>query len=157
LAAATNVLTRWLFAAAHLLALGIGLGAVWVRGRALQAELDGAGLRRVFYADSWWGVAAVLWIGTGLVRAFGGLEKGSAYYLHNHLFWAKMTLLGLILALEIGPMVALVRWRVRLARGELPDTRAAGRFARISFLQAWLVVLMVLAATAMARGYGVAG
>lgn len=151
------MLTRWLFAAGHLLALGIGLGAVWVRGRALRAELDGAGLRRVFYADSWWGVAAVLWIGTGLVRAFGGLEKGSAYYLHNHLFWAKMTLLGLILALEIGPMVALVRWRVQLARGELPDTRAAERFARISFLQAGLVVLMVLAATAMARGYGSAG
>ena len=151
------MLTRWLFAAGHLLALGIGLGAVWVRGRALRAELDGAGLRRVFYADSWWGVAAVLWIGTGLVRAFGGLEKGRAYYLHNHLFWAKMTLLGLILALEIGPMVALVRWRAQLARGELPDTRGAERFARISFLQAGLVVLMVLAATAMARGYGSAG
>src|SRR5205814_5826141 len=29
------------------------------------------------------------------------------------------------------------------------------RFARISFVQALLVVLMILAATAMARGYGV--
>ena len=41
------------------------------------------------------------------------------------------------------------------ARGGAPDTRAASRFARISFVQAVLVVLMVLAATAMARGYGV--
>ncbi len=61
---------RWLLAALHLLALGIGLGAIWARGRAL-------------------------------------------------------------------------------------DTGAASRFARISFIQAGLVVLMVLAATAMARGYGV--
>ncbi len=68
---------RWLLAAIHLLALGLGFGAVWARGRALRGELDPAGLRRAFYADTWWGVAAVLWIGTGLVRAFGGFEKGS--------------------------------------------------------------------------------
>src|SRR5712691_3610163 len=134
---------RWLLAAVHLLALGVGLGAVWARGRALQAPLDVPALRRVFYADTWWGIAAALWIGTGLLRAFGGYEKGAFYYLHNHFFWAKMGLL------------ALIRWRVAVARGAVPDTRAASRFARISFVQALLVVLMVLAATAMARGYGV--
>lgn len=146
---------RWLFAAVHLLALGIGLGAVWARARALAGELEARGLRRVFYADSWWGVAALLWIGTGLVRAFGGLEKGTAYYLHNHLFWGKMTLLGLILLLELRPMITLIRWRTQLAREEQPDARGAAGFARISFLQAGLVVLMVLAATGMARGFGV--
>jgi len=150
------VIIRWLLAAFHLLALGVGLGAVWARGRALQGELDAAGLRRVFYADSWWGVAAFVWIGTGLVRAFGGFEKGSFYYLHNHAFWGKMGLLVVILGLELRPMVALIRWRRLVARGEIPDTRAASRFAQISFAQAALVVLMVLAATAMARGYGVA-
>ena len=31
---------RWLLAAVHLLALGVGLGAVWARGRALAGELD---------------------------------------------------------------------------------------------------------------------
>ena len=71
---------RWLLAAFHLLALGVGLGAVWARGRALQAHLDVPGLRRVFYADTWWGIAALAWIGTGLVRAFGGYEKGSFYF-----------------------------------------------------------------------------
>lgn len=148
---------RWLLAALHLLALGVGLGAVWARGRALQGELDAAGLRRAFYADTWWGVAAVVWIGTGLARAFGGFEKGSFYYLHNHVFWGKMGLLVAILILELRPMVTLIRWRRLVARGQVPDTRAASRFARISFVQAVLVVLMVLAATALARGYGVAG
>ena len=147
--------TRWLLAALHLLGLGVGLGAVWARGRAFQAQLDVPGLRRVFYADTWWGIAALVWIGTGLVRAFGGFEKGSFYYLHNYAFWAKMGLLAAILFLEVGPMIALIRWRGAVARGSTPDTRAASRFARISFVQAWLVVLMVLAATAMARGYGV--
>jgi putative membrane protein len=146
---------RWMFAAVHLLALGLGLGAVWARGRALGGELTDAGLRRVFYADTWWGIAAVLWIATGLTRAFGGLEKGSAYYLQNTFFRIKMALLVIILLLEIAPMVALIRWRMQLARGVQPDTRRAKTFARISFVQAGLVVLMVLAATAMARGYGV--
>jgi putative membrane protein len=148
------MMIRWLLAALHLLALGLGLGAIWTRGRALRGDLDQAGLRRAFYADTWWGVAAVLWISTGLLRAFGGFEKGSSYYLHNHLFWTKMGLLTAILLLELQPMIALIQWRRQIGRGEVPDTRAAARFARISFLQATLVVLMVLAATAMARGYG---
>jgi hypothetical protein len=46
---------RWLLAAAHLLALGIGLGAVWARGRALRGLLDASGVRRVLSADTWWG------------------------------------------------------------------------------------------------------
>jgi putative membrane protein len=148
------VLVRWVFAWLHLLGLGIGLGAVWARARALRGPLDTAGLRRVFHADGWWGVAAAIWIGTGLVRVIGGLEKGMDYYLRNHVFWGKMALLLVILALEIGPAVTLARWRAQLARGLQPDTSRAGRFARISYAQVALVLLMVLAATAMARGIG---
>ena len=145
---------RWLLAVVHLLALGIGLGAVWARSRALRGPLDAAGLRRVFAADTWWGVSAGLWILTGLLRAFAGYEKGAAYYLHNHLFLTKMGLLLLVLALEVAPMAALIRWRAAVAKGTLPDTSSAPRFARTSTLQAVLVVLMVVAATGMARGFG---
>ncbi len=148
---------RWIFAALHLLGLGIGLGAVWARARALRGPLDPAGLRRAFYADGWWGGAAAIWIGTGLVRLVFGMEKSMDFYLQNHVFWGKMALLLGILLLEVSPAVALARWRAQARRGETPDTRLAGRFASISYLQAVLVPLMVLAATAMARGYGVSG
>jgi putative membrane protein len=148
---------RWSLAALHLLGLGIALGAVWARGHALRAPLDAAGLNRVFHADNWWGVSALVLIGTGLLRAFAGFEKGTAYYLHNHLFWGKMALLVVVLLLELSPMVALIRWRIQRARGAEPDTSRAPRFARVSFVQAVLVALMVLAATAMARGYGAPG
>lgn len=150
------MLIRWLLAALHLLGLGVGLGAVWARARALRGPLNRAGLRRAFHADGWWGVAAAIWIGTGLVRVIGGLEKSMDYYLQNHVFWGKMTLLLAILLLEVSPMVNLARWRIQLRRGETPDTRLAGRFASISYVQAVLVLLMTLAATAMARGIGVA-
>jgi putative membrane protein len=148
------MLARWLAASLHLLALGIGLGAVWGRGRALRSSLDAGTLRQVFFADTLWGLAAVLWISTGLWRLLAGLEKGTGYYLQNHLFLTKMALLALVLLLEIRPMITLIRWRKTVSRGEAPDTRAAPLLARISFVQAWLIVLMVFAAAAMARGMG---
>jgi len=146
---------RWLLAAVHLLALGIGLGAIWARALTLRGPLDAAGVRRVLAADTWWGIAAILWIGTGLVRAFAGFEKGTLYYTHNHYFWVKMGLLGSILLLEIMPMITFIKWRARLAKNETIDATNAASFATTSFIQAALVVFMVLAATAMARGYGV--
>ena len=49
-------------------------------------------------------------------------------------------------------MTGLIRWRL-LARKGLPvDTGRASRYAHISMAQAILVVAMVFAATAMARG-----
>jgi putative membrane protein len=148
------VTVRWLAASLHLLALGIGLGAVWARGRALRSSLDLVTLRQVFLADNLWALAAVLWLSTGLWRLLAGLEKGTGYYLQNHVFLTKMALLVLILALEVRPMVTLIRWRAAVSRGQTPDTQTARTLARISFIQTVLIVLMVFAATAMARGVG---
>ncbi|HEX2078695.1 MAG TPA: DUF2214 family protein [Longimicrobium sp.] len=145
---------RWLFAALHLLALGIGLGAVWSRARALRALPGEDALRRALAADAWWGIAGLLWISTGLVRAFGGLEKSSRYYLQSDAFLAKMGLLGVIILLELWPMATLIRWRIQRQRGGSPDLGRAAAFARISEVQALLVIVMVFAATAMARGLG---
>jgi putative membrane protein len=148
-------MVRWLLAAVHLLALGIGLGSVWARARLLGAPtLDGPTLRRALADVVWWGVAAILWVGSGLWRLLAGTEKTTAYYLGSHAFWTKMALFAAILVLESTPIVTLGAWRRQLARGETPDLRAAPRMARTSYIQAVLLVLMVLAATAMARGLG---
>lgn len=145
-------LIHWGLAASHLLALGIGLGALWARGWSLRGDLDPAGLKRVFLADNFWGIAALLWVGTGLWRAFGGMEKGTVYYLASHAFEVKMGLFAAIWILEVWPMVVLIGWRIRLKKGGSIDTRPARWFARISEVQVGLLVAMVLAATAMARG-----
>jgi putative membrane protein len=152
----------------HLIALGVGLWAVLARGRALREavrELPGVGaLRRAFLADSQWGVAAGLWIGTGLWRYLGGTEKTTAYYNANHIFITKMALLAVILVLEVWPMITLIRWRVAIGGrgpGEAGDAPGAGvnasaarRIAAISYVQGIIVVVMVFTAVAMARGYG---
>ena len=143
---------RWLLAAVHLLALGIGLGAIVVRGGALRGKLDNESVQRVLHADTWWGIAALLWISTGVTRAFFGFEKGTAFYLGSAAFWTKMAFLLIILVLEIGPASTFVQWRIRSRRSEAIDTRRARLYSRTSFIQAGLVVLMVFAATAIARG-----
>jgi putative membrane protein len=149
---------RITLAALHLIALGIGLGSVIARGSALREHLSPDVLRRVFRADTVWGIAAALWIITGLWRAIAGTEKSPMYYVSNDFFWAKMGMLLLVLALEIWPMLTLISWRKALARGAEPlqfgGSGAARRIALISDIEATLVALMVFAAVAMARGYG---
>lgn len=151
------MLLRWLLAVAHLLALGIGLGAIWARARGLRAVARANDLQlltRVFSADNWWGVAAVLWLVTGLWRLFAGTEKAPSYYYANHVFWTKMILFGTVFLLELAPMISLIQWRLALRHGVQPDLSRASRWASISSVQVVLVILLVFAATAMARGLG---
>lgn len=150
----------------HLMALGLGFWAVFARGQALREaarELPGtAALRRAFMADAHWGVAAVLWLGTGLWRYLGSTEKATGYYNSNHIFLTKMTLFVAVLALEIWPMVTLIRWRATLGRaGGSPgasmapiDAAKARRLATISYVEGAIVAVIVFTAVAMARGYG---
>lgn len=141
------------FSAFHLLALGLGLGSVWKRGRALRSPaLDAAAIRRVLDADNVWGVAALLWIVTGLTRVFAGLDKATAFYVHNGLFWVKMGLFAGVFALEIRPMVTFIRWRAANAAGRAPDTSSARLLTRLNDLEVVLVVLIVFVAAMMARG-----
>ena len=148
---------RITLAVIHLLALGIGLGAIYSRAR----NAHGIGkaqdaLSRTFAADTFWGIAALLWISTGLWRAFAGTEKTPSYYWQNRAFLAKMSFLVVILLLEIWPMVTLIRWRRAAARQQLPTNVSARArlIARISDVQTLLVIAMVVAAVLMARGYG---
>jgi putative membrane protein len=140
--------------ALHVLALAIGLPSVWWRGRALKGRLDAEGLRQLFAADTLWGLAALLWIVTGLLRAFGGLEKGTEFYLHSPLFWVKMALLASVLILEIWPMLTFIRWRGQLRRGQAPETSRARALYVINHVEMGLVVVMVFVASLMARGIG---
>jgi putative membrane protein len=140
--------------ALHVLALALGLPAVYLRGRALKGPLDASGLRRLFAADNVWGVAAALWLVTGVLRAFAGLEKGTAFYLGSSAFWLKIALFALVLALEIRPMVTFIRWRIGLRHGRSPDVSGARGLYVVNHAQMALMVLIAFTAAFMARGFG---
>jgi putative membrane protein len=142
-----------IFSALHLLALGIGLGSVWMRGRGLRAtELDRAAIKRVLAADNFWGLAAFLWVATGLTRVFWELDKTIDFYVYNGLFWVKMGLFASLVALEIWPMATFIRWRISVRRGASPDTLRVVGLRRVNDLEVVLVVTIVLVAAMMARG-----
>ena len=128
---------------------------MWARARALNDSLrnpeDPRAIRRALVGDAWWGVAAIVWLVTGLWRLFAGTEKAPSYYLASDAFLLKMGLFLMIVGLEIWPSTTLMRWRRRKAD---PDPRDVGRIEIISYVQVALVIAMVLAAASMARGVG---
>lgn len=144
--------TRYLFAVLHLLALAIGIAAVYARGLALRKLKAPEDLSAVFHADGWYGLAALIWVGSGLMRAFGGLEKGTEFYLESHWFMGKMGLFALVFALELFPMITFINWRGQVRKGRVVELARAPLLARLTFLQLPLLVLIVFMAAAMARG-----
>jgi putative membrane protein len=154
---APSMLLRALIAGFHYLALGIGMGAVVARGVRLRALRGAPGnavhLTPLFRADSLWALAAGLWLATGLVRAFTGIEKAAAFYLRNGFFFVKMALFATVFALEIAPMVTFIKWRRARASGATPWTTARlDRLVRLNDAEVVLVILIPFAAALMARG-----
>ncbi|MDM8192132.1 DUF2214 family protein [Pseudomonas koreensis] len=147
------MLSQWILAAVHLFAFALAFWAVLTRGTALSQLSAGTGeVMRVLLADNLWGLSALTLLITGAMRAFGGYEKGSDYYLHQPLFHLKMTLFVLILLIELAPMITLIKWRIASSRGVALDSGRAKLYARISHVEALLLIMMMVAATGMARG-----
>jgi putative membrane protein len=145
------VVASALLSAVHVLTLALGLGAVFLRGRALARPLDDAGWRRLLAADNAWGVAAGLWIASGLARVFfGGKEPG--FYWRNGFFWLKLALFGLVFLLELTPMVTFMRVRSAQRRRAALPRFSVDAFRRINAAELALVVAIVFVAAFMARG-----
>lgn len=143
---------RYIIATLHILTFGLGAASIWMRARALKDLKDESGLNDVFFADNLWGIAAFLWLLTGLWRAFGGLEKGSDYYLRNVAFLVKMSLFILVFVLELRPMITFIKWRSRQRRKESVDISIASSLARTSYIELLLLIPIASMATAMTRG-----
>jgi putative membrane protein len=140
-----------LLSAIHVLTLALGLGAVVARGRALAAPLDESGWRRLLIADNLWGLAAALWIASGLGRVFFG-GKEPAFYWGNGLFWLKLTLFALVFVLEQAPMVTFIRARSARRRREPMPQFPVAIYRRINAIETALVIAIVFVAAFMARG-----
>lgn len=130
--------------ALHVLGIALACGSIFLRARgAARGVVDD-----VLAADNAWGLSAIVVVATGLLRAFGGFEKGTAFYLHNGAFYAKLTLLFVVALLELWPMVTLLRARIQ--RRDV--TTVLPRIALLSRVQLALLVLMAFVAPLMARG-----
>lgn len=149
------MLSAALLSTFHLFALAIGLAGVVIRFRQLRRLVtDPTALEAMFVGDNLWGVAALLWLVTGLSRAFGSFEKGSGYYLNSGAFQLKLGLFAVIVLLELWPMVTFMRWRIRKAKGLPVDTSRAATFATITGIELVITITIPFVASMMARGIG---
>jgi putative membrane protein len=137
--------------AIHMLTLALGLGGLFVRGRALSSPLDNADWKRLLAADNAWGLAAVLWIASGLGRVFLG-GKEPSFYWRNGFFWTKLGLFGMVFALELAPMITFIRVRGARRRGTPLPRFSLETYRRINAAEVVLVVAIVFVAAFMARG-----
>jgi uncharacterized membrane protein len=123
------VVTSALLSAVHVLALAVGLGTVYVRGRALAGSLDESGWRQLLAADNAWGLAAGLWIASGLGRVFFS-GKEPAFY----------------------PMITFIRVRSSRRRGAAIPEFSVSTYRSLNTIELALVVTIVFVAAFMARG-----
>lgn len=111
--------------------------------------------RKLQVADIIFGVSASVVLIVGFLRVFY-FEKGASYYFHSLPFIVKLTLFTLIGLLSIYPTVEFLSWRKSLKAGRLPVV-SDGKRRLIRSLIHWeliAVVLLILAASLMARGVG---
>jgi putative membrane protein len=131
--------------AIHVLTLGLGLGSIFARGRALSRPLDDAGSKRLLAADNVWGLAALLWIASGFARVFLG-GKEPTFYWRNGFFWVKLGLFATLFALELMPMITFIRVRLARTRGAALPQFSIETFRRLNALETALIVVIVFVA-----------
>ena len=105
--------------------------------------------------DAMYGLLAMLILAIGFGRVFWG-AKGSAFFLHNPVFWAKIGLFALVGLVSAVPTVRLLRWKKVVQRDagfvvQEPDVASTRRWLTVELA---LFVPIPLLAAAMARGIG---
>jgi putative membrane protein len=116
--------------------------------------IAGDALHRLKRVDVAYAAFAVATLATGAMRVAWG-AKGSAFYLGNPVFHAKVGLFVLVGLLSIVPTIRFIRWsKAALASGAAPGIDAVATARRWLHAEAALLAVLPLLAATMARGIG---
>ena len=121
----------------------------------VRLRLDATTIRQLARVDAWYAGAALAVLGTGLARVIWG-AKGSAFYLGDWVFYAKVALFVAVGLISIKPTLAFLRWRKSLESDPAWTVPDAERNA----MRGWLMIEIHIAAmipvfaVIMARGLG---
>jgi putative membrane protein len=138
----------------HLLILSLA-GLMMAGFVLVRPGVSGAGLKTLGGIDAGYGGTAVLILVVGFCRVFLG-AKGSAFYLENPVFWAKIAAFGVVGLLSIAPTIAILKWR-KLAAVDpafVPPEAEVARVRTVMLAELLVFALIPIFAAAMARGYG---
>ena len=150
--------TRLVVGSLHLFALGVGLGGLWSRARALHDSVRRSGepraLGRAYIGNAWWSAALLLWLITGVWWLGNGAENLTGIYGIDAGFVLKMGFFAAVVAFEAWPTTKMAQWRLS---GAAPKARELRRVEAISYVQCALVIGIVVAAASRSEARAVAG
>ncbi len=116
--------------------------------------LPGPMFSRLRLVDRWYGILAGLVVLSGIARVIYS-PKTAAYFMHNPIFWTKVSLFVAVALLSIPPTIHFLRigntaqpdGTIRVDRGAYVVTRT------LLILQGALFAFIPLCAALMARGF----
>ena len=114
--------------------------------------------RRLLRTDMVFGLAATLVLVVGMLRV-AYFEKGPSYYWHDLFFLMKLGAFVAAALISIYPTVTFMSWNKGLKAGVAPEVAPARtRAVRMCLmLELTLLVVILLGAALMARGFGYLG
>lgn len=149
------VLTSAAMAYVHDLSFMVCFGSLVMERQLIQPAPDRAQATKMVITDIIYGLAALLLLGSGILRVlyFG---QGASFYTHNPLFWTKVGLFLTVGALSLYPTITYILWAIPLRKGELPQVgeALATRLAWILNVELVGFAFIPLLAVLMARGVG---
>jgi len=139
----------------HYLAIFVLVVLLTAEAVLLRPGMAAAAVPRLARYDRLYGLSALVVAITGVLRLTLG-AKGSAFYLANPWFHAKIGLFVIIALCSIPPTLRLLRWRRHAARdaGFVPADGDIRRVRRWVMIEAHLFMMLPLFAALMARGIG---
>lgn len=114
--------------------------------------------RRLQITDLIFGIAATAVLVVGLLRVFY-FEKGAHYYWHDAYFIVKFSTFVVAALISIYPTVTFLSWSGAIKSGAVPSVTPE-RYRRVRvclMLELAAIVVILLCAPLMARGFGLFG
>ena len=147
-----------LMAMLHHLAAFTVVAALAVEVATFRPPLSVTQAQRLQRTDAVFGAAATLLLIVGMLRV-AYFEKGPAYYWHDGFFLVKLGAFILAALISIYPTVTFLSWNPALRAGRAPEVppERAGRVRLCLMLELTAIVVIVLCAPLMARGFGFFG
>jgi len=130
-------------------------GVIAVEWALVRPGMSMEKIRQVAKIDAAYGIAAATVLLIGFARVFFGV-KGSAFYMQNPVFWAKIITFATVGFISVAPTLLFITWRDRAKKEPsfIPSDAEIANVRRYVKIEAHLFVLIPILAAAMARGYG---
>jgi len=151
--AAVDPIASALAAYGHYLGLVLVVGALATERWTVKANMSDEEEQRLVIADSVYGIAGVLVLYTGYLRAteYG---KGWEFYSHEPIFWVKMWLFTVMGSSSLFPTIQIIKRAAAKAKGDVEpmSEKLATRITKIVNGELLAVCSIPLAAALMSRG-----